>query len=129
MNVPQDLRYTKDHEWIRREGGEGVVGITDFAQDALGDVVFVELPAVGTTVAPGDAFGVVESNKSVSDLFAPVAGEVVAVNERLTERPELVNEAPYGDGWMIRIRIASPAEIDGLMDAAAYQAHVEREQH
>jgi len=129
MNVPQELRYTKDHEWIRKEGGEGVVGITDFAQDALGDVVFVELPAVGTTLAQGAQFGVVESNKSVSELFAPIGGEVVAVNERLAQQPELVNEAPYGEGWMIRLRVTAPTELDALLDASAYQAHVDSEQH
>jgi glycine cleavage system H protein len=129
MNVPQELRYTKDHEWIRKEGGEGVVGITDFAQDALGDVVFVELPAVGTTLAQGAQFGVVESNKSVSELFAPVGGEVVAVNVRLAQQPELVNEAPYGEGWMIRLRVTAPTELDALLDAPAYQAHVDSEQH
>jgi glycine cleavage system H protein len=126
MQFPQDLRYTKEHEWLRIEGGEGIVGITDFAQDALGDVVFVELPAVGTRLAPGQTFGVVESNKSVSDLFAPVAGQVVGVNEALREQPELVNRDPYGDGWMIRIAVdaASTAE---LLDAAAYRAHVASE--
>jgi glycine cleavage system H protein len=126
MQVPDDLRYTKDHEWIRLDGAQGTIGITDFAQDALGDVVFVELPAVGTRLAPGQTFGVVESNKSVSDLFAPVAGQVVGVNEALREQPELVNRDPYGDGWMIRIAVdaASTAE---LLDAAAYRAHVASE--
>ena len=98
MNVPADLRYTKDHEWLRLEGDVGVIGITDFAQDSLGDVVFVELPAVGAKLTQGATFGVVESNKSVSDLFAPVGGEVIAVNERLAEQPELVNQSPYEDG-------------------------------
>ena len=129
MKVPADLRYTKEHEWIRVEGELGSIGITDFAQDALGDVVFVELPALGARLAQGATFGVVESNKSVSDLFAPIAGEVVAVNERLVERPELVNESPYGDGWIIRIRLAAPGELSGLLDAAAYEAHVASEQH
>jgi glycine cleavage system H protein len=129
MNVPKELRYTKDHEWVRMEGDAGVVGITDFAQDALGDVVFVELPAVGTTLAPGATFGVVESNKSVSDLFAPVGGEVIEVNTRLAEQPELVNQAPYGDGWMIRIRVAAAGELAALLDAAAYEQHVESEHH
>jgi len=129
MNVPKELRYTKDHEWVRVEGDAGVVGITDFAQDSLGDVVFVELPAVGTMLAQGATFGVVESNKSVSDLFAPVGGEVIAVNTRLAEQPELVNQAPYGDGWMIRLRVGAPGEVAALMDAQAYQAHVESEHH
>lgn len=129
MNVPSDLRYTKDHEWIRVEGDVGSIGITDFAQDSLGDVVFVELPAVGARLAQGAIFGVVESNKSVSDLFAPVAGEVVAVNERLAEQPELVNQSPYEHGWMIRVRLAAESELAGLLDASAYQAHVASEQH
>lgn len=129
MNVPSELRYTKDHEWIRIDGDAGVIGITDFAQDSLGDVVFVELPAVGTTLAQGATFGVVESNKSVSDLFAPVAGEVVAVNERLAEQPELVNQSPYEQGWMIRLRLAPGADVTGLLGAAAYQTHVANEQH
>jgi glycine cleavage system H protein len=129
MNVPADLRYTKEHEWVRIDGDVASVGITDFAQDSLGDVVFVELPGVGTLLSPGATFGVVESNKSVSDLFAPLGGEVIAVNERLTERPELVNESPYEAGWMIRIRVADPAEAETLLGAAAYAAHVASEHH
>ena len=129
MNVPADLRYTKDHEWLRLEGDVGVIGITDFAQDSLGDVVFVELPAVGAKLTQGATFGVVESNKSVSDLFAPVAGEVIAINERLAEQPELVNQSPYEDGWMIRLRIGAPNAALELLDAAAYQAHIASEQH
>ena len=124
MQFPEDVRYTKDHEWLRVEGAEGVVGITDFAQDALGDVVFVELPAVGTTLTSGQPFGVVESNKSVSDLFAPVGGRVVAVNQALREEPELVNQDPYGAGWMIRIAVSGTN--DGLMDAGAYRTLVEQ---
>jgi glycine cleavage system H protein len=126
MQVPAELRYTKDHEWIRVEGDRGTVGITDFAQDALGDVVFVELPAVGTRLESGQTFGVVESNKTVSDLFAPVAGEVTEVNEELRTRPELVNQEPYGAGWMIRIATTSAA-VSSLLDANAYRAHVEHE--
>lgn len=129
MNLPDELRYTRDHEWIRITNGIGEVGITDFAQDSLGDVVFVELPAVGTTVQKGATFGVVESNKSVSDLFAPATGEVIAVNERLGDQPELVNQAPYAEGWMVRIRLSEPGEPPDLLDAAAYRAHVESEQH
>ena len=125
MQIPETLRYTKDHEWIRVENGRGTVGITDFAQDALGDVVFVELPAVGTKLTPGQAFGVVESNKTVSDLFAPVAGEVVEVNDTLRTQPELVNQDPYGAGWMIRLAVATPAGDVDLLDAAGYRAHVE----
>ena len=127
MQVPAELRYTKDHEWIRVEGDRATVGITDFAQDALGDVVFVELPAVGTTLEAGQTFGVVESNKTVSDLFAPVAGEVVEVNEELRSKPELVNQEPYGAGWMIRIATTSAA-TSTLLDAGAYRAHVEQQQ-
>jgi glycine cleavage system H protein len=127
MQVPPELRYTKDHEWIRIEGDRGTVGITDFAQDALGDVVFVELPAVGATLEAGQTFGVVESNKTVSDLFAPVAGEVVEVNEELRSKPELVNQEPYGAGWMIRIATTNTA-TSGLLDASAYRAHVEQQQ-
>ena len=124
MQFPEGLRYTKDHEWLRLQGSEGVVGITDFAQDALGDVVFVELPAVGTELKQGQTFGVVESNKTVSDLFAPVAGQVVEVNETLKTQPELVNQDPYGGGWMIRVTVS---EAGGeLLDAAAYRAHVEQ---
>ncbi|HLK12059.1 MAG TPA: glycine cleavage system protein GcvH [Candidatus Binatia bacterium] len=128
MRVPEELRYTKDHEWLRMEGGEGVVGITDFAQDALGDVVFVELPAVGSALTRGQAFGVVESNKSVSDLFAPLGGRVVAVNAALRDEPELVNKDPYGAGWMIRLAVAAGESAGTLLDAAAYRAHVEAEQ-
>jgi glycine cleavage system H protein len=127
MQIPDDLRYTKDHEWLRVESGRGTVGITDFAQDALGDVVFVELPAVGTTLTAGQTFGVVESNKTVSDLFAPVAGQVVEVNDALRTRPELVNQEPYGGGWMIRVAVTTVADGD-LLDAPAYRTLVEREQ-
>ena len=121
MEFPEDLHYTQEHEWLRFEGSEGVVGITDFAQDALGDVVFVELPPVGATFAQGQAFGVVESNKTVSDLFAPVAGRVTAVNHVLRDGPERVNSDPYGDGWLVRIRLSDPSEVDSLLDAAAYK--------
>ncbi len=124
MQVPDDLKYTKEHEWLRVEGNEAVVGITDFAQDSLGDVVFVELPAVGTTLGSGKNFGVVESNKAVSDLYAPVDGTVVAVNDGLKDQPEAVNQDSYGNGWMIRITIADRAQLDGLLDAAAYRALV-----
>jgi len=129
MQVRDDLRYTRDHEWVRVEQGEGVVGITDFAQESLGDVVFVELPAVGATVEQGKAFGVVESNKSVSDLYAPVSGTVVAVNETLRDHPEAVNQDPYGAGWIVRLKVADATQMDALLDAAAYTRHVESEQH
>jgi glycine cleavage system H protein len=128
MDVPEDLRYTKDHEWLRVENGDGVIGITDFAQDSLGDVVFVELPAVGAILSRGQTFGVVESNKTVSDLFAPLAGRVTAVNQVLRDEPELVNQDPYGSGWMIRVSIAQRDEVATLLDAEAYKAHVAAEQ-
>ncbi len=127
MQFPADLRYTKEHEWLRLDGGEAVVGITDFAQDALGDVVFVELPAVGIVLSQGQAFGVVESNKTVSDLFAPIGGKVLAVNQTLRDGPEAVNREPYGAGWMVKIAPANPSEAGSLLDAAAYQAFVAAE--
>jgi glycine cleavage system H protein len=127
MEFPDDLRYTKEHEWLRLEGNDGVIGITDFAQDALGDVVFVELPAVGATLSQGQTFGVVESNKTVSDLFAPVSGRVTAVNQMLRDEPEHVNRDPYGEGWMIRIVIARRDEVERLLDADAYRAFVASE--
>lgn len=125
LEYPQDLRYTAEHEWVRTSD-DGVVriGITAFAQDALGDVVYVSLPAVGDTVAPGDACGEVESTKSVSDLYAPLAGEVTAVNEALDATPELVNSDPYGEGWMYELRPADAAAVEALMDPAAYQAQL-----
>ena len=128
MQIPDDLSYTKDHEWIRVEGATGIVGITDFAQDALGDVVFVELPTVGATLASGQTFGVVESNKTVSDLFAPIGGKVTAVNAALRDQPEVVNQEPYGAGWMIRLAPAAGADAGALLDAKAYAAFVAQEQ-
>ncbi len=124
---PEDCRYTKEHEWIRVQGEEGVVGITDYAQHQLGDVVFVELPAIGRHLDKGEAFGVVESVKSVADLYAPVAGTVLAVNETLAAAPEEVNHSPYDEGWMVRMRVDRAAEVEALMDAAAYAAHVKAE--
>ena len=120
-NIPENLKYTEDHEWVRHEsGGEYVAGITDYAQELLGDVVFVELPEVGDEITFGEAFGTVESVKAASDLYAPVTGTVIAVNEALEDSPELVNSEPYEGGWMIRIKIADPDEFAGLMDAAKY---------
>jgi glycine cleavage system H protein len=127
MQQPEGLFFTKEHEWLRLDGTEAVVGITDFAQEALGDVVFVELPTVGTEVVAGKPFGVVESNKSVSDLFAPVSGRIAAVNEALADAPEAVNREPYGAGWMIRIAMASADDAKGLLDAKQYEALVENE--
>ena len=126
MNIPGELRYSTDHEWVRvDQGGQVRVGITDYAQDALGDVVFIDLPPVGTTVAPGAVFGEVESTKSVSELFAPLSGTVVTVNDELEVAPERVNEDPYGDGWICEIELFDPAELDDLMDAASYSALIE----
>ena len=119
--IPGDLRYTKDHEWVRVDGDEAVVGITQFAADQLGDIVFVELPAVGKALERHATFGVVESVKAVSDLFAPVAGEVTAANDALGGSPELVNSDPYGEGWMLRISLADKAQVEELLDAAAYE--------
>jgi glycine cleavage system H protein len=122
LEYPSDLRYTAEHEWVRSsEDGSVRIGITSFAQDALGDVVYVSLPAVGDTVAVGDACGEVESTKSVSDLYAPVAGEIVAVNSALDASPELVNSDPYGEGWMYELRLSDPSAVDGLLDVEAYQ--------
>jgi glycine cleavage system H protein len=122
VEVPDGLRYTEDHEWLRAEGDEAVVGITAYAADELGDVVFVELPSVGRRLAAREAFGVIESVKTASDLYCPVAGEVVAVNDALTGAPELVNGDPHGDGWMIRLRPDDTAASDALLDADAYRA-------
>jgi len=119
--VPTDLRYTKDHEWVRTDGDEATIGITKYAADQLGDIVFVELPASGTSIEQFATFGVVESVKAVSDLFAPVSGEVTAANEDLTGKPEVVNSDPYGDGWMLAIRPDDGAAVEGLLDAAAYE--------
>lgn len=124
---PADLRYTKEHEWVRVEGDRGTVGITDYAQKQLGDVVYVELPDVGRALKPHDIFGTVESVKAVSELYAPVAGEVVEANVSLVQTPETINTDPYGDAWMIRVKLADPAAVGQLMDAAAYQAFVESE--
>jgi glycine cleavage system H protein len=125
MNVPEQLRYSSDHEWVSRDGDVVRIGITDYAQDALGDVVFVQVPDVGAVVKAGESFGEVESTKSVSDVYAPVAGTVVEVNEALADGPQALNDDPYGDGWICTIRLADPAELDGLLDAAAYRALIE----
>jgi glycine cleavage system H protein len=125
MNVPDDLRYSTEHEWARRSGDQVRVGITDYAQDSLGDIVFIDLPSVGASVAVGAAMGEVESTKSVSEIYAPVGGSVVAVNDALSERPELLNSEPYGDGWICEISLADPSEFDALLDAAGYRALTE----
>ncbi len=128
MEFPEDLQYTKEHEWARIEGNRVVIGITDFAQEELGDVVFVELPQVGAAVEAMGVFGVVESVKAVSDLFSPVGGTVVDINPELEDRPELVNESPYGDGWMIVIEVSETAAFHGLLSAADYQTYLAQEQ-
>jgi glycine cleavage system H protein len=122
--VPAELRYTKDHEWAEKHGQTVRIGITDYAQEHLGDVVMVELPKVGQVVATGKAFGTVESPKSVSDIFAPIGGKVTAVNSALDGNPERVNADCYGEGWIVELEPANPAELDGLLDAAAYTAHL-----
>lgn len=122
MNLPENLKYTKEHEWIRVEGDVAVVGITDFAQGELGDIVFVEIETVGETLAMGETFGTVEAVKTVSDLFMPVGGEVVEFNSALEDSPELINKDAYGEGWMIKIKMEDQSQLDELMDAAAYQA-------
>ncbi len=122
--TPEHLLYTSDHEWLRREGensDEVTVGITEFAQEQLGDVVYLELPADGTALSAGEPFGEIESAKTVAELFAPVSGELIGSNGALEDRPELVNESPYDEGWIVRVRIADAAELDGLLDAAAYR--------
>ena len=120
-NVPEDLHYSKDHEWVRVEGDQAIIGVTDYAQDSLGDVVYVELPKLGDEFAANESFGSVESVKAVSEVFTPVSGEVVQINEALADEPEKVNSDPYGAGWMIRVRMSSSGEVDSLLSAAEYE--------
>ena len=120
MPTPTDRRYTKEHEWVRLDDGVGTVGLTDYAQDQLGDIVYVDLPAPGTSVKQFDKLGEVESVKAVSDLYAPVSGEVVDMNEAVNDHPELVNESPYEEGWLVRVRLADPAELEALLTAEQY---------
>ena len=122
MQVPPQLRYTSDHEWVAITGSRVRVGITDYAQDALGDIVYVQVPATGSAVSAGDAFGEVESTKSVSDIYAPVSGRIVAVNEALAKAPDSVNSDPYGNGWLCEIECSDLSQLDALLDASAYQA-------
>lgn len=127
MNIPEELKYSKDHEWIRIDGETAVVGLTDYAQDQLGEIVFVELPQEGEEFAKGDAFGVVESVKAVNDVFLPVSGVIIEVNDPLTDSPETLNEDPYGEGWMIKTSILDNAELDGLLSAQEYEEHIREE--
>jgi glycine cleavage system H protein len=120
MNIPAELKYTKDHEWVRLEGDIATIGITEFAQSELGDIVYVEIETVGETLAQEEVFGSVEAVKTVSDLFLPMAGEIIEFNEALESSPELVNSDPYGAGWMVKVRVSDASEFDGLLDAAAY---------
>lgn len=124
---PNEFRYTKEHEWVKVEGNDAIIGVTDHAQNQLGDIVFVELPEAGSTFSIGDEFGTVESVKAVAEVYMPITGEIAEVNEELQDRPELVNERPHDDGWMIRVRISDHSEIDDLMDAEAYETFVEEE--
>lgn len=125
MNIPPELRYSSDHEWVRVEGGRITLGITDYAQDALGDVVFVDVPESGTSVSVGDSFSEVESTKSVSDIYSPVSGTIVEVNDSLSDAPERLNEDPYGAGWLVVIELSNPDELADLIDADAYKALIE----
>lgn len=124
MEFPQNLKYTKEHEWVRVEGDVAIIGITEYAQGELGDIVYVEVETVDETIAKDEVFGSVEAVKTVSDLFMPVSGEVIEFNENLEETPETVNEDPYGEGWMIKVKMSDLSELDDLMDAAAYQASI-----
>jgi glycine cleavage system H protein len=124
MNFPDNLRYTKDHEWIKPEGGIATIGITDYAQKELGDIVYVEVETIGKELNAGDVFGTVEAVKTVSDLYMPIRGTITELNPELTKAPELVNNDPYGKGWMIKVKVNNPSDVDSLMDAAAYKAMV-----
>ena len=127
MEFPEGLKYSEEHEWVKVEADNATIGVSDFAQDSLGDIVYVELPEVGSQIVEGKPFGVVESVKAVSDIYAPINGEVLAINEELLDAPELVNSSPYEDAWMIKVRIADSSQIDGLMDAEAYQQMLDNE--
>lgn len=124
MNIPADIKYSKDHEWIRVEGDTALVGISDFAQSELGDIVFVDINTVGETLAKDSVFGTVEAVKTVSDLFMPVSGEVLEVNSKLDSSPELINNDPYGEGWLIKIRLSNPEELNTLMDSDSYKSYI-----
>lgn len=127
-DIPQDLRYTEEHEYVKRadEPGTVTIGITDYAQGELGDIVYIELPSVGASYGRHDVFGTIEAVKAVSELFSPLAGEIIAVNDSLDKDPQLVNSAPYGDGWMVKMRLANPADLETLLDADAYSAFINK---
>jgi glycine cleavage system H protein len=124
MNFPEDLKYTKEHEWLRIEDGTAIVGITEYAQQELGDIVYLEMPEVGASFSQNDSIGTIEAVKTVADLYAPVSGEIVEINQELSDTPELINQDPYGKGWMLKIKIGDPSELDALMESAAYKDHV-----
>lgn len=124
MNIPENLKYSKEHEWVRVEGDIAIIGITDFAQSELGDIIYVDVETVGDELDANEIFGTVEAVKTVSDLFLPLTGEVLELNERLEDEPELVNNDPYGDGWMIKLKMADASELDNLLDAAGYKAEI-----
>ncbi|MCB0509899.1 MAG: glycine cleavage system protein GcvH [Bacteroidetes bacterium] len=124
MTVPENLKYSKEHEWLKLEGDFAYIGITDFAQSELGDIVFVEIDTIGDTVGADEVFGTIEAVKTVSDLFMPVSGEILELNEKLEDVPELVNSDPYGEGWLVKVKISDASELDNLMDAAAYKAMI-----
>ncbi len=127
INIPEDLRYTREHEWVRLNGSTAIVGITDYAQDQLGEIVFVELPDEGETLVKDDSFGVVESVKSVSDIFSPLSGRVTEVNDPILDSPETINEEPYGEGWLIKVELSDANETEGLMTAESYRAYIKEE--
>ena len=124
MNIPDNLKYTKDHEWLKIEGDEAYIGITDFAQGELGDIVFVEIETEGEQLAKEEVFGTIEAVKTVSDLYMPISGEVLEVNSKLEDTPEIINQDPYGDGWLIKIKIENASEVEALLDAAAYKEQI-----
>jgi glycine cleavage system H protein len=125
MNIPKELKYTEDHEWIRVEGDFAYVGITDYAQGELGDVVYVDLPTAGDTFGKMDVFGTIEAVKAASDLYCPISGEIAEVNDQVADVPETINKDPYGDGWMIKLKLSDPSEINELLDATGYESHIE----
>ncbi len=125
MNIPENLKYSDDHEWLRMEGEEAIIGITDFAQSELGDIVFVEVETIDETLEKGEAFGTVEAVKTVSDLLLPVGGTILELNEKLEDEPELINKDPYGEGWIVKIKVTHPAEIDEMLNSTAYKSLIE----